>query len=303
MSENGFQREFRRRFVKLLSGSDNGNPPWLDIVAAGDDPGFYLPTDAPWVVHADFATLVGGIRALLVQALHPGSLGGVTQHSRYNEDPLGRLAGTIRWLTVTTFGSKDAIQGEANRVNGMHQRVRGKYETTQGEVRNYQAADKDLLLWVHIAFMESFLRTHQLYSDKPIPGGADNYIAQWSLAVKPLGLDKVPMNESELLATLAEFEPQLRHDAKTASVIEFIRKPPLSKAIKPAYAILFQAAVASLPKSYQDLIGVTAKPLNVIRPATKLMLGGMRAGVGPNSPIEQAAIARLIRAGVWKKAA
>lgn len=289
--------------MKLLSGSNDGNPPWLDIVADGDDPGFYLPTDAPWVVHANFATLVGGIRALLVQALHPGSLGGVTQHSRYNEDPLGRLAGTIRWLTVTTFGSKNAVQGEADRVNNMHHRVRGKYQTTQGEVRNYQAADKDLLLWVHIAFMESFLRTHQLYSDAPIPGGADNYIAQWSQAVKPLGLDKVPMNEAELLVTLSEFDPQLRHDAKTASVIEFIRKPPLSAAIRPAYAILFQAAVASLPTNYQELIGVTPMNLKIIRPTTKFMLKSMRTAIGPHSPIEQAAITRLVRAGVWKNAA
>ena len=33
--------------------------------------GYFLPSDAPWVVHADFGTLVGGIRALLMQALHP----------------------------------------------------------------------------------------------------------------------------------------------------------------------------------------------------------------------------------------
>jgi len=293
----GFQREFRRRFVKLLSGSNDGNPPWLDVVANGDQPGLYLPNDAPWIVHRDFATLVGGIRALLVQALHPGSLTGVAQHSRYKDEPLGRLAGTIRWLTVTTFGSHDAVSGEASRVNKMHDRVKGKYDTNDGANRSYQAADPDLLMWVHVAFMESFLRTHQFYSSAPIPGGADNYIAQWSKAVEPLGLTDVPMNEKELELVMGEFWPELRRDAKTDSVISFIKNPPLPAGTKPFYNLFFQAAVTSLPANYAGLLDMKQAPVSIIQPMTKSVLRGMRLGIGPESPIENAAIERLKRAG------
>ncbi len=102
---NAIQANFSRRFRILLTGDPEGVPPWLDVVAAGEGPGLYLPTDAPWVAHGDLATLVGGIRALLMQALHPGSLAGVRSHSRYKDDPLGRLSGTIRWLTITTYPS------------------------------------------------------------------------------------------------------------------------------------------------------------------------------------------------------
>lgn len=297
MAVTGLQREFRRRFVKLLSGSNNGNPPWLDVVANGDQTGLYLPHDAPWIVHRDFATLVGGIRALLVQALHPGSLTGVAQHSRYKDEPLGRLAGTIRWLTVTTFGSHEAIAGEASRVNGMHDRVKGKYDTNQGSRRSYKAADPDLLMWVHVAFMESFLRTHQFYSSAPIPGGADNYIAQWSKAVEPLGLTDVPMNEQELEQVMADFWPELRRDAKTDSVISFIKNPPLPLGSKPFYNLFFQAAVTSLPPSYAELLDLKQAPASVMQPVTKSVLRGMRIGIGPESPIENAAIERLKRAG------
>ena len=297
MAGIGFQREFRRRFVKLLSGSNDGNPPWLDVVANGEQPGLYLPNDAPWIVHRDFATLVGGIRALLVQALHPGSLTGVAQHSRYKDEPLGRLAGTIRWLTVTTFGSHDAVSGEASRVNKMHDRVKGKYDTNDGANRSYQAADPDLLMWVHVAFMESFLRTHQFYSSAPIPGGADNYIAQWSKAVEPLGLTDVPMNEKELELVMGEFWPELRRDAKTDSVISFIKNPPLPAGTKPVYNLLFQAAVTSLPANYAELLDMKQAPVSIIQPMTKSVLKGMRLGIGPESPIENAAIERLKRAG------
>ena len=297
MPNNALQESLSLRFRRLLTGDPKGIPPWLEIVANGDEPGLYLPNQAPWIVHADFATLVGGVRALLMQALHPGSLGGVSQHSRYEEDPIGRLSGTIRWLTVTTFGSLEAIQGEANRVNRLHDKVVGKYETAEGEQRPYRAADPDLLLWVHVAFMDSFLRAHQNYSVKPIPGGADEYVRLWADSVKPLGLASAPMSESELIQTLEGFKPLLVVTEKTKQVIHWIKKAPLPAIAKPVYALLFHSALASLPADYRAMIGIRSWPLWFTRPVTTTSLRIMRASIGPESPIEDAAKARLRRAG------
>lgn len=297
---NALQRYLAKRFCILLTGDPEGVPPWLDEVARSDRPGLFLPDEAPWVAHADLATLVGGIRALLMQALHPGSLTGVRQHSRYKADPLGRLSGTIRWLTVTTFASDASVSGEADRVNQMHQRVRGKYTTSSGKTKNYQAADPDLLRWVHIAFMDSFLRCHQLFSPRPLPGGADAYIRLWSKSVKPLGLDDVPMSEAELLADLERYRPELAVTKDTREVIRWIKFPPLPKTSLPAYRFLFRAALASLPKDYQDMIGLGNPSLRFIKPITRALLGLMRAAIGPESPVEDAAIQRLHRAGQMK---
>ena len=298
MANNALQESLSRRFRRLLSGAQDGIPPWLDVVAEGDEPGLFVPTDAPWIVHRDFATLVGGIRALLLQALHPGALGGVAQHSRYEEDPLGRLSGTIRWLTVTTFGSLAAVRGEASRVNRMHERVVGQYQPNHGETRSYRAADKDLLLWVHIAFMDSFLRAHQNYSRAEIPGGADSYVRLWGKSVEPLGLDQVPTSEAELVKTLAAYGPQLRADERAKSVICWIKRAPLPTLAKPVYALLFQAALASLPKDLQQMIGFRALPLWFLRPMVTNLLRFMRFAIGPDSPIEDAALRRLERAGI-----
>lgn len=299
MPNNALQESLSLRFRRLLTGDPQGIPPWLEIVAKGDEPGLYLPNQAPWIVHADFATLVGGVRALLMQALHPGSLGGVSQHSRYEQDPIGRLSGTIRWLTVTTFGSLEAIQGEANRVNRLHDKVVGKYETAAGEQRPYKAADPDLLLWVHVAFMDSFLRAHQNYSIRPIPGGADEYVRLWANSVKPLGLASAPMSESELIHTLEGFKPLLVVTEKTKQVIHWIKKAPLPAIAKPVYALLFHSALASLPADYRAMIGIRSWPLWFTRPVTTTLLRIMRVSIGPESPIEDAAKARLIRAGAW----
>ncbi len=302
---NNFVQEFfSRRFRKLLSGDPKGIPPWLGVVAEGEEAGYFVPTDAPWVVHADFGTLVGGIRALLMQALHPGSLTGVKNHSRYESDPLGRLAGTIRWLTVTTFGSKTAVANEASRVNRLHDHVKGEYTKGTGETIPYRAADKDLLLWVHIAFMESFLVSHQMYSHKPIPkgdarSGADNYIAQWSISVAPLGLEVCPMNTHELSSQIDYFfgSGLLVSTPDTEKVVEFIKKPPLPLPARLIYGLLFDAAVLSLRPEFRALLGLRAKSKSFIQPLTRFTLRFMRLAIGPESPIEDGSIARLKRIG------
>lgn len=298
LKNNAFQEMLSRRLRVLLTGAVDGVPPWLDVVAAGDGPGSYLPCDAPWIAHADLATLVGGVRALLMQALHPGSLAGVRSHSRYKDDPLGRLSGTIRWLTVTTYGSHEAIAGEAGRVNKMHVRVKGEYQPAEGEARSYRASDPDLLRWVHIAFMDSFLRSHQTYSTRPLPGGADAYIRLWSKAVAPLGLDGVPMDEASLIAEMTRYRPDLCVTEDTLETIQWIKNPPLPVTSRPMYALLFQSAVASLPAEYRVMMGLRALPLEILRPLTTGVLQLMRFAIGPDSPIEDAAILRLHRAGL-----
>jgi len=293
------------RFRRLLSGAADGTPPWLEIIARGDDGGLYVPTDAPWVIHRDFGTLVGGIRALLMQALHPGSLAGVSDHSRYEKDPLGRLAGTIRWLTITTFGSHSAVSNEATRVNRLHKRVTGTYETGHNKTRAYRAADPDLLLWVHVAFMESFLVAHEMYAATPIPRGsaespADNYVEQWGRSVAPLGLEDTPSSRREMDDTITDLWKTgvLVSTESTKSVVGFIRRPPLPLVVRPIYRLLFDAAVVSMRPEFRAMLGLTAKPRWLVVPMTRLILRTIRVAIGPESPIEDGALNRLRRIGV-----
>lgn len=302
---NPLQEFMSKRFRRLLSGAPDGTPPWLEVVASGEEPGFFLPSDAPWVIHRDFGTLVGGIRALLMQALHPAALTGVRDHSRYEKDPLGRLAGTIRWLTVTTFASRGQVMREAQRVNRMHARVTGEFETGTGDVRPYRAADPEFLLWVHVAFMESFLVAHQMYAWTPIPAGdqptgADNYVAQWAASVEPLGLDHAPTSAAEMTAIIDDLAARgvLTSSDATKSVVSFIRRPPLPLLARPTYRLLFDAAVVSIRPEFRHMLGQRAKPRWLIVPATRATLRLLRWAIGPESPIEDAALERLARIGV-----
>ncbi len=299
---SALQEVFAKRLRALLFDDPSGVPPWLDTIASGEGPGLYQPNDAPWIIHADFGTLVGGVRALLMQALHPGSLAGVHTHSRYKSDPLGRLSGTIRWLTITTFASHQAVADEASRINQMHSRVRGEYQSAAGETRAYRAADPDLLRWVHIAFMDSFLRSHQLFSSREIPGGADAYIRLWAKSVVPLGLREVPLNEAELMAALQNYQSELVVTQETRDVIRWLRHPPLPITALPIYELLFQSALASLPAESRALLKLHSVPLRFIRPVTRSLLKLIRVAIGPENILSDTAIARIERSAKQSQA-
>ena len=69
---------------------------------------------------------VGGLRALLLQSLHPLAMAGVAGHSGYRGDPWGRLARTATFLAFTTFGTQDDAAETVARIRAIHARVRGK---------------------------------------------------------------------------------------------------------------------------------------------------------------------------------
>ena len=292
---NRIQHAVGTRFRRIITGDPNGVPPWLTEISSGGDLGLFQPTDAPWIVHADLSTLIGGIRALLMQALHPGSLAGVAAHSRYETDPLGRLAGTTKWLTILTFGGNQAIARESNRVNQMHDRVRGNYRNADGQEVSYRAADADLLQWVHVAFTDSFLRTFQLYSPKRNLQIADEYVGKWSQAVTYLGLPNGPQSEPELVATLNNYflTDQLIVTDQTRRVLRFIKQPPLSKVALLVYNLLFQAALVSIPQPYQSMLGMKSWPKQIVVPAARLLMRLMKLAIGSHSPLEEAALSRL----------
>ena len=290
LADNSMSRGFRQ----MVSGDPHGRPGWVRALEDGADAGMFGPGSAPWVVHGSLTTLVGGVRALLLQALHPAALAGVREHSRYREDPMGRLAGTTRWLVTVTFGDLAAVDAESARVRRMHQRVHGGTPDTPPGI--YSASDPHLLRWVHLAFTDSFLVTHQEFGGS-IPGGADAYVRQWARAAEPLGLPDPPRSVAELSAQLRSFEAELAAGPQAREVVRFLLNPPLPLPARPAYAVLAAAAVSTLDPLHRRMLGLPWVPRFAAQVATRGLLGGMGVLLGRTSPSEQAARARLARLG------
>jgi uncharacterized protein (DUF2236 family) len=284
-------------FRRIVSGDPDGQPEWVRELAHGMDAGYFGPGSAPWTVHGSLPTLVGGVRALLTQTLHPAALAGVRQHSRYESDALGRLVGTSQWLTVTTFGDTASVDRECARVKGMHRRVTGEFADASGAPQAYAASDPNLLRWVHIAFAESFLATHLVWGGK-ITGGPDAYVREWAKAGELVGVTDVPRSHAELKEAMASYADVLRGDSDTWDTVRFIRQVPLPRAAGPAYAVLFAGAASTLSADQARLLRIRRTPLAVTRPTVAAALGALSLAVGSQSGALRNARHRISRLGV-----
>jgi uncharacterized protein (DUF2236 family) len=283
-------------FRRLVSGDPEGQPEWVRQLEYGSDTGYFGPGSAAWAVHGSLPTLVGGVRALLVQALHPAALAGVQEHSRYEDDALGRLAGTTQWLTVVTFGDTSQADRECARVRGLHRKVRGTYDA-DGTERPYAASDPELLRWVHVAFTDSFLATHRVWGG-PIPGGEDAYVREWATAGELVGVTDPPRSVAELDEQMAAFAPALRRSPASDRTVRFVRTAPLPLPARPPYGVLFAGAVATLPADQRRMLGMPPVPLSLARPAVGALLAGMAAVLGRQSPSQRNARRRVARLDV-----
>ena len=206
---------------------------------------WFTEQDPIWRVHEDAAMFVGGMRALLLQSLHPLAMAGVAGHSGYRADPWGRLQRTSTYLATTTFGPVDLAERAVAQVRDIHERVRGR----AGDGRPYAASDPHLLGWVHVAEVDSFLRAHQRFGSDPLTGPeADRYVAQAGSVAARLGVVSPPRTTAELAAALEAYRPELRGTTEAREAARFLLlDPPLPLSARPGYAALAAAAVALLP--------------------------------------------------------
>ena len=279
-------------FRKTVSGDPSGAPEWSKQMAIGSDVGLFGPDSAVWQVHGCIATLVGGIRALLMQAAHPAALTGVAEHSAYDTDSLGRLERTTRWLTITSFGSTEAIEIEARRVREMHKRVTGSYQEKSGARAPYSAADPRYLLWVHCAFTDSFLRAHEELGYS-LPQGADQYVREWSQSAAPLGLSVAPLSKNELADVMSTFAAnEVTSISMTPPIVGFILKPPFSKGGLFFYRILANAAIATIDEPFLSVLGLKPRSKNWLR-VSKVLLDFLSYMLGHESPSQKIARKRI----------
>jgi uncharacterized protein (DUF2236 family) len=196
-------------------------------------------------VHADASMFVGGLRALLLQSLHPLAMAGVAEHSDYRGDPWGRLARTSTFLAETTFGPAADAERAIGRVRGIHRYVHG----VAPDGRPYSASDPHLLEWVHIAEVDSFLRAYRRYGAARLDReGRDGYVADTARIASALGVADPPRTEGELAERIAAYRPELKSTPAARDAARFLLlTPPLPLIARPPYAALAASAVALLP--------------------------------------------------------
>lgn len=222
-------------------------------------PRWFTESDPIWRVHADAAMFPGGIRSLLLQSLHPLAMQGVEDHSDYRSEPWVRVSNTSFYIAQTTFGTIDNAERLVGAVRAIHERVVG----VAPDGREYSASDPHLLMWVHIAEIDTFLASYQTFSPTPLtPDEADAYVAQTAHVARLLGVVDPPLTVSELHAVIDAYRPELEvTDAARRAAHFLLDEPPVSGVEVLGYRALASAAVRTLQPWAREMLGLRTAPV------------------------------------------
>jgi uncharacterized protein (DUF2236 family) len=229
------------------------------------DDGFFGPASVSWRISGDVAAPVAGLRALMIQALHPLAMAGVDQHSDWRADPVGRLAATSSYLATITFGERSAAERAAARVRRIHQQVTGVDRET-GEP--YAAGDPALLLWVHAALVDSNLAAREKFGNPLSADDADSYVEEMVVAAELVGVpaDLVPECVAALDRYIAGVRPRLLCTAAAKESMAYLLDPPgLDPEVGEIWQDIREATLISLPSWASQMYGYSVPALTSAR--------------------------------------
>ncbi len=210
------------------------------------------PQSTTWQVHIDRSMWIGGVRGLMLQALHPIAMRGVWQNSTFQVDPIGRLQRTADFVGVVTYGSPEEADRLGRKVRDIHRMLRIKDPDTG---RTHRVDDIELLLWVHCAEVSSYLEVARRSGLRLSDRQADGYLAEQRRSATYVGLhaEDVPGSLAEMRAYFASARPNLKVTPEARSAVRFLLWPKLPEEMrllrpgKPFYVPFGALCYYSLP--------------------------------------------------------
>jgi uncharacterized protein (DUF2236 family) len=242
----------------------------LPLHDATPDPGLFGPDTVTWQVMHEPLLILGGGRALLMQAANPLVAQGAIDFSAYAADPFGRLMRTIRWVTMVTYGTRAEAVEASRVVDRLHVRVTGTLPDEHATRRQhpgtaYTALDGELLRWVHASFVDTMLVTHDAVVGGLTTADRDRFVREWDAVAE---LMRVPRrllwrNHHELRSYV---DRQVARGvalpgAGSRLVSQTVLRPPLpSPWLRPGWEVVAFTTVGLLPAAVRRAYGITWTP-------------------------------------------
>lgn len=253
--DNPLKLHLRRRVTAVFNDAEKSERP---VTRRAD--ALFPPDSEAWRVHGDVVTmLIGGVAGLMLQMLHPRVLAGVWDHSNFRADMHGRLRGTARFIARTTYDHAEDGRAAIDRVNAIHARITG--ELPDGTP--YSALDPELLAWVHVTEVTSFLAGWVRYGEPGMSRARqDAYVAEMARIAEPLGVDPIPRTLDEAERLIARMRPQLVFDHRTEEVGRLVLTQRVGDASTAAASrMLMAAAVDLMPDWARRMHGLSGSGL------------------------------------------
>lgn len=171
--------------------------------------GFFGPHSISWRIARENVLFMGGPRALLLQLAHPHVAQGVSEHSAFMEDPIGRSLRTFSTVYRMVFGSMDTALQVAVRTRAIHSAVKGTLKHDGGEFHEgsrYYANRGDLLFWVHATLIDSAIYIYERTVKKLTKREKAKYYEESKTFAKLFGTQ-----DKNIPATFEDFEAYMQH--------------------------------------------------------------------------------------------
>jgi uncharacterized protein (DUF2236 family) len=201
-----------------------------DAMAVQKGRHFFDPASKIWAVHREMVLLLAGGRALLMQLAHPKVAAGVAAHSRFQEDPLGRLYRTMSRMWSIVFDEESQAREALRQVEMVHKRVRGNVpadEASHGGAA-YNASDQELLLWVHATLIDSAMVAYNLFVEPLKPADRAEYYSDSKKLAALFGIQ-----ENNIPSSVASFDSYLGQVLASGEIV------PSSIAKSLAFDVLY----------------------------------------------------------------
>ena len=229
------------------------------VLAVARDDGLFGPSSVAWRVVGHPMAFVGGLRSLIIGALHPLVAAGTVEHSDYRSRPVDRLRTTSRYVNATVFGDRDAARQAAAMVLRAHRRVKGIDPVTG---KQYDAANVDEQVWVHSVAWHSYMAAYRTYAGRLTEQEQDRYVAEGVAAATMIGVpaERVPASVADLRDYWATMRPQLCVGAYGRELIDFVLHPTFPTELLPfvvPYSMLVRLAVAIIPRDLRSIMGMS----------------------------------------------
>src|SRR6266540_558492 len=196
-------------------------------VDPGNDMGLFGPESVSWRVLREGSVIIGGLRALLMDAAHPLVVAGARQTGMYERDPWRRLERTLRQTFTVVFGTRLEAELAARRIDDVHGAIKGIDAVTG---LRYDARDPELLLWVHACLVSSFLEMERRTLGRLDPAARQRFHEEQMITVEPLRLprESVPPTVEALDAYIDQViaSGALRRTDDAMAVAALVRDPP-----------------------------------------------------------------------------
>lgn len=262
------------------------------------DHGLFGPDSVTWRVHLEPVLWVGGLRALLLQSLHPRVMRGTFQNSALF-DPRkawSRFQRTVEFVGVRTFGTTADVEAAAARVRALHASLRGYDPDTGSTFRLDEPAG---LLWVHCSEIASYAdvaRRAGILDD----AGTERYLVESVRAAGVIGLSGAPSSRAEMRTYFDRMRPELAltDEARRAVGNLFAPRSRAPSAVKLGIPAIASLSLATLPRWARRMYGLPGVPTTDLGATLALRALRTATGVLPDAAappaIERAR--RLVRA-------